>query len=181
MTEANLIAFLSANAQIFGALLGLLGLTFERSCQSIEDNVSQMIHSFVSDLMKVVSKVEEQNGGKHIDMRAHGLDDLKPMVEKYREHMDENLYRQLLHRHAEMTEQAGLKRALSKKFRMNCWISFAVIVLSLAGLLVPVAPYQNVLQIFAIFLLVGSLLSLVLLVQFYISITRTNSIFVFND
>jgi hypothetical protein len=181
MTEDNLISFFSANAQIFGALLGLLGLTFERSCTSIETNVTNMVNSLVKDLMKVISKVEENTGTAHLDIRLNGLDDLTPFIEKYRPEMHEKLYQQLRHRATEMEEQSRLRSALSKKFRVNCWISFLMIILSLAGLLVPYSRFANTLEFFAIFIFFGSLLCLILLVQFYISITRTTSIFVFND
>ncbi len=59
LSENTLVTFFAGEAQIFGALLGLLGLSYVRGAEAIERNFTQHLNSLVRELMEVIEKVEK--------------------------------------------------------------------------------------------------------------------------
>lgn len=178
LSENVLVTFFAGEAQMFGALLGLLGLSFVRGAETIEKNFTQHLNSVVSDLLEVVEKVEKSKAAD-LNISLKSNEDLGHFIDKYRHKMPAKKYDHIRGQFRELLKEAEQKRSLGRKFRFNCWFSFALIVFSSAGMMVPVAKFPLEISIFAQILFVLSVVALVFATRFFIEISRSTSVFVF--
>lgn len=89
-SENVLIAFFSANAQIFGALLGLLGLSYLRVTETIEQNVTQILVALIHDFTEELAKDKELWASEaHWDVDVHSMEKL---FDEYRHLLSPALY-----------------------------------------------------------------------------------------
>ncbi len=106
-------------------------------------------------------------------------EDLAHFIEKYQHKMPGKKYSQIRMQLRELDHESAMKKRLSRNFRLNCWLSFALIVLSSAGLMIPVSQFAFEAALFAQILFVISILVLVLATRFFIEISKTTSVFTF--
>ncbi len=162
--------------QIFGALLGLLGLSFVRGADIIERNFSTHLNSLVAELMEIVEKVEKT---KDLNISLQSNEDLGHFIDKYRGKMSVKKYEHIRYQFRELLKEAEQKKLLAKRFRLNCWFSFIMISASLAAMMIPVADFSLEISVLAVVLFLASLVALFLATRFFIAITKTTSVFIY--
>lgn len=176
LSENALVTFFAGEAQIFGALLGLLGLSFVRGAETIERNFTQHLNSLVAELMEIVEKAEKT---KDLNISIRSNEELGHFIDKYRHKMPAKKYDHIRYQFRELERESSLKKALARRFKLNCWLSFGLIVVSTAGLMVPVAQFPFEASVAAAAVFAVSVVALVLVTRFFIEITKTTSVFIF--
>lgn len=164
------VAFFSANAQIFGALLGLYGLAYVRIAETIEQNVGQMVRSLMIDFGKALKGTQVDNLEVSVS-----LEDFGQTLKQFKEHLGAS-YTIFLNRHSEILKETYLRKELRQKFRMNCWLALALIFMSLVGILLPHADYPLFAEAFAAAILLVIAIALNLAVNFYLLVAETKMI-----
>lgn len=170
ISAENYSAFFSANAQIFGALLGLYGLAFVRIAETVEHNVGRMIQSLMDDFAKALKDSQFENSEI-----STSLIEFREVLGKFKGHLGES-YAVFIGRHEEILNETNLRHELRQKFRINCWLALAMIFLSLLGILIPQPEYPAFTQYFALTTLVLAATALTLAVRFYLLVTETKMI-----
>ena len=72
-------------------------------------------------------------------------------------------------------------RTIGAKFRLICWLSAALILLSMGGLILPSDWFQGELGFFIVAVLILAFTALWQAVQFFILITRTTAFFAYGN
>lgn len=177
---ANSIEFLSASSQIFGALLGLLGLSYVRVAEARERNVGNLLTSLGQTLTEEFKLIEKQTG-EPVDIHLESPEEMLPMLEKFQPQMRPDRYKRVRSQYDQLMEETVEMRGISKKFRLNCWLSATLIFLCILGLLIPSEVFQNDLGIFIVGILVLASIALWQAVQFFILIAHTKAFFIVQD
>lgn len=180
LTENNFLYFFSTNAQVFGALLGLIGLSHARLSDVSSKNVDTILDACVKSFTKKVKDLEEKQG-KEIKVELEGIPDLRAFILKMKKEFTKHEYTKLIEQLDNFEEEVSSSNKRSQSFRRICWITTLTITLSLFGILIPLKGLERTLLIFCGINLLSSLLAIYMCLTFFMAMSKTSQVKIYDN
>ncbi|MBX3021054.1 MAG: hypothetical protein KF799_05200 [Bdellovibrionales bacterium] len=178
---ANAMEILSANAQIFGALLGLVGLAFVRVVEAKERNVGQLTEGLGYDFTREMKVLEKDPATASLNVHISSMADFGRALETLKARIHADKYSRMRSRYDALLNEIEDMRKIKRRFLRNCWLSATLIMASIGGLLVPFEDYQGTMSYYLVVLLITAAVGLVQCVLFFMNIADTNTFFTYSS
>lgn len=177
VSDAAYIEILSSTAQIFGALLGLLGLTMVRLTETAQHNFSELLGGMVKKLTEIILKIEGKSSAE-MDLHVDTMEGMLALVEKYKPLMKPFDYENLKRQHQSILDELADMRKTARKFKINCWLSCVLILLAVLGLFLPPTGGS---QIYLIVIAGMGAVTLIQAVLFFLMAAHSRFVFIFDQ
>jgi len=178
LSSTTYLYFFSTSAQVFGALLGLVGLSYVRSTEIIDANLRQMLSSltakFVEVYEKKVQKLEDDT-----EIKIDSTIAMKDKLNEIKTAIGESTYQQLSQMIQEVDEQVDKSSLISKSFRYTCILLVIVTILSLVGVATADMVSSTAAAVFIATGIITATASVILAARIFIQSSKLARIFIF--